>query len=58
MHENPNPGGFEEDAALTTVEAIEKNGGRAVYVSCDVTQRRAGRQPHRRGRAQRSAGST
>ena len=37
VHENPNPGGFEEDAALTTVEAIEKGGGRAVYVGCDVT---------------------
>jgi NAD(P)-dependent dehydrogenase (short-subunit alcohol dehydrogenase family) len=30
VHENPNPGGFEEDAGLTTAEAIEKNGGRAV----------------------------
>ena len=38
VHENPNPGGFEADAALTTVEAIEKNGGRAVYVTCDVTR--------------------
>jgi NAD(P)-dependent dehydrogenase (short-subunit alcohol dehydrogenase family) len=26
----PHPGGFEEDAGLTTAEAIEKNGGRAV----------------------------
>jgi hypothetical protein len=33
VHENPNPGGFEEDAALTTAKAIEKkNGGRAVSV--------------------------
>ena len=38
VHENPNPGGFEEDAGLSTVEAIEKNGGRAVYVNCDVTR--------------------
>jgi NAD(P)-dependent dehydrogenase (short-subunit alcohol dehydrogenase family) len=38
VHENPNPGGFEEDAALSTVEAIEKNGGRAAYVHCDVTR--------------------
>jgi NAD(P)-dependent dehydrogenase (short-subunit alcohol dehydrogenase family) len=34
----PHPGGFEEDAGLTTAEAIEKNGGRAVYVNCDVTR--------------------
>jgi NAD(P)-dependent dehydrogenase (short-subunit alcohol dehydrogenase family) len=38
VHENPNPGGFEDDAVLTTVEAIEKIGGRAVYVGCDVTK--------------------
>ena len=38
VHENPNTGGFEEDAQLTTVEAIRKAGGQAVYVSCDVTK--------------------
>ena len=38
VHENPNTGGFEEDARLTTVEAIQKAGGQAVYVSCDVTK--------------------
>lgn len=38
VHENPNTGGFEDDAALTTVEAIEKAGGTATYVRCDVTQ--------------------
>ena len=38
VHEDPNTGGFEEDANLTTVEAIEKAGGRAVYVGCDVTK--------------------
>ena len=38
VHENPNTGGFEEDAQLTTVEAIQKAGGQAVYVSCDVTK--------------------
>jgi NAD(P)-dependent dehydrogenase (short-subunit alcohol dehydrogenase family) len=38
VHENPNTGGFEDDAALTTVESIEKAGGTATYVSCDVTQ--------------------
>ena len=38
VHENPNTGGFEDDAALTTVDAIEKLGGTAIYVGCDVTQ--------------------
>src|SRR5919205_1785662 len=36
--EKPNSGGFEEDADLTTAEVIEKAGGRAVYVGCDVTK--------------------
>ena len=38
VHENPNSGGFEDDAQLTTVEAIQKDGGQAVYVGCDVTR--------------------
>ncbi|HTF54030.1 MAG TPA: SDR family oxidoreductase [Pseudonocardia sp.] len=38
VHEHPNAGGFEDDPALTTVEAIQKAGGRATYVSCDVTK--------------------
>jgi NAD(P)-dependent dehydrogenase (short-subunit alcohol dehydrogenase family) len=38
VHENPNAGGFEDDAALTTAEAIQKAGGQAVYVGCDVTR--------------------
>ena len=38
VHENPNAGGFEDDAALTTAEAIHKAGGQAVYVGCDVTK--------------------
>jgi NAD(P)-dependent dehydrogenase (short-subunit alcohol dehydrogenase family) len=38
VHENPNAGGFEADAGLTTAEAIEKAGGQAMYVNCDVTQ--------------------
>ncbi|MDT7659748.1 MAG: hypothetical protein QOF38_4463, partial [Pseudonocardiales bacterium] len=38
VHEKPNTGGFEADATLTTAETIEKAGGRAVYVNCDVTK--------------------
>jgi NAD(P)-dependent dehydrogenase (short-subunit alcohol dehydrogenase family) len=38
IHENPNAGGFEDDADLSTVEVIEKTGGTAAYVSCDVTK--------------------
>jgi NAD(P)-dependent dehydrogenase (short-subunit alcohol dehydrogenase family) len=38
IHENPNVGGFEDDADLSTVEVIEKTGGTAAYVSCDVTK--------------------
>ncbi len=38
VHEKPNAGGFETDGGLTTVEAIEKAGGRATYVNCDVTR--------------------
>lgn len=37
IHKEPNPGGFESDSDLTTVEAITKAGGQAVYASCDVT---------------------
>jgi NAD(P)-dependent dehydrogenase (short-subunit alcohol dehydrogenase family) len=38
IREEPLGGGFEEDADLTTVEAIEKAGGEAIYVGCDVTK--------------------
>jgi NAD(P)-dependent dehydrogenase (short-subunit alcohol dehydrogenase family) len=38
VQEQPNAGGFEDDAAFTTAEAIQKSGGRAIYVACDVTQ--------------------
>jgi NAD(P)-dependent dehydrogenase (short-subunit alcohol dehydrogenase family) len=38
VHEKPNTGGFEGDADLTTVKAIEKADGRAIYVNCDVTK--------------------
>ena len=38
VREEPNPGGFEEDADLTTVQAIERDGGTATYVACDVTR--------------------
>jgi NAD(P)-dependent dehydrogenase (short-subunit alcohol dehydrogenase family) len=38
VHENPNAGGFEADSGLTTVEAIEKAGGTATYIGCDVTK--------------------
>lgn len=34
----PNAGGFEYDAGPTTVQAIEKAAGHAVYVNCDVTK--------------------
>lgn len=37
IHPEPNAGGFESDAQLTTVEAVEKVGGQATYVPCDVT---------------------
>jgi NAD(P)-dependent dehydrogenase (short-subunit alcohol dehydrogenase family) len=38
VREELTEGGFEEDPDLTTVEAIEKDGGEAVYVGCDVTK--------------------
>ena len=38
VHENPNTGGFEDDANLTTAQVIEKDGGQAVYVGADVTK--------------------
>ncbi|MGH3407045.1 MAG: SDR family NAD(P)-dependent oxidoreductase, partial [Streptosporangiaceae bacterium] len=37
VHESPNAGGFEDDADLTTTEAIRQAGGQATYISCDVT---------------------
>jgi NAD(P)-dependent dehydrogenase (short-subunit alcohol dehydrogenase family) len=39
VHENPNAGGFEDDAALTTVEAIEKLGGAGTYVGSTSPRR-------------------
>ncbi|SDE22098.1 SDR family NAD(P)-dependent oxidoreductase [Paraburkholderia lycopersici] len=38
IHEEPNKGGFERDAQLTTAAAIRKAGGEATYVQCDVTK--------------------
>jgi hypothetical protein len=38
IREEPLEGGFEEDADLTTVEAIEEDGGEGPYVGCDVTK--------------------
>jgi NAD(P)-dependent dehydrogenase (short-subunit alcohol dehydrogenase family) len=38
IHEEPNTGGFEADGELTTVQAIERAGGAATYVACDVTR--------------------
>lgn len=36
VHEQPDIRGFEDDASETTVEAIRKIGGRAIFVQCDV----------------------
>ena len=38
VREELTEGGFEEDPDLTPVEAIEKDGGEAIYVGCDVTK--------------------
>src|ERR1700758_419279 len=38
LHEDPNPGGFEDEAAMTTVEEIAKHGGDALFATCDVTK--------------------
>lgn len=38
LKEQPNAGGFKDDADLTTVESIHRQGGEAHYVGCDVTQ--------------------
>lgn len=38
IHEEPNQGGFEDNPLLSTAAAIEKAGGQAHYVACDVTQ--------------------
>jgi NAD(P)-dependent dehydrogenase (short-subunit alcohol dehydrogenase family) len=38
LREVPLPGGFEAHPELTTVQEIEKNGGEACFVSCDVTK--------------------
>jgi NAD(P)-dependent dehydrogenase (short-subunit alcohol dehydrogenase family) len=37
IHEAPNQGGFEDNARLTTVQAIREAGGDAQYVECNVT---------------------
>ncbi|MBC3193108.1 SDR family oxidoreductase [Pseudonocardia sp. C8] len=37
VHEDANAGGFETDGSITTVQEIEKHGGTATYVQCDVT---------------------
>ncbi|WP_244122556.1 SDR family NAD(P)-dependent oxidoreductase [Burkholderia multivorans] len=37
LHEGRNQGGFEEAASATTVEEIQKSGGTAFFVTCDVT---------------------
>lgn len=38
IHEQPNQGGFEDDLQLPTAVAIEKAGGQAYFVACDVTK--------------------
>jgi NAD(P)-dependent dehydrogenase (short-subunit alcohol dehydrogenase family) len=38
IHEQPTAGGFEDDASLTTAESIQKAGGEALFVQCDVTK--------------------
>ncbi|MCK8616703.1 SDR family NAD(P)-dependent oxidoreductase [Gordonia sp. C13] len=38
IHEEPLTGGFEDDADLTTAEAIVKAGGQAVFIRADVTK--------------------
>ncbi len=36
---SPRKGGYEEESELPTHELIEENGGEAVFVECDVTER-------------------
>jgi NAD(P)-dependent dehydrogenase (short-subunit alcohol dehydrogenase family) len=38
IREQPLAGGFEDDLDTTTVQAIEADGGTAIYVNCDVTK--------------------
>ncbi|EID81551.1 MULTISPECIES: SDR family NAD(P)-dependent oxidoreductase [Rhodococcus] len=38
IHEQPTTGGFEDDAAPTTAESIQKSGGEAIFVQADVTK--------------------
>jgi NAD(P)-dependent dehydrogenase (short-subunit alcohol dehydrogenase family) len=38
IRDEPLPGGFEDDLDTTTVQAIEADGGTAIYVNCDVTK--------------------
>lgn len=39
LQEAANPQGFDEEPHLTTVQLIEKRGGKAVYRNCDVTKK-------------------
>jgi NAD(P)-dependent dehydrogenase (short-subunit alcohol dehydrogenase family) len=38
IRKNPNPQGFEDDIAVPTHEVIQKRGGEAIFVMCDVTK--------------------
>ena len=58
VHENPNAGGFEDDAALTTVEAIEKLGGAAHLRRLRRHQGGPGRPARRRRPSAPTGGST
>jgi hypothetical protein len=40
VREELTEGGFEEDPELTRVEAIQKDGGEAIYAGCDATSAR------------------
>lgn len=39
LQEDPKEGGYEENPDMTTPEVICENGGKAVFVECDVTER-------------------
>lgn len=39
IREDASSSGFDEEPQLTTVQLIEKRGGTAIYVKCDVTRR-------------------
>jgi NAD(P)-dependent dehydrogenase (short-subunit alcohol dehydrogenase family) len=38
IRKEPNPMGFEDDITVPTHEAIQKRGGEAIFVECDVTK--------------------